>query len=265
MLTLDKNGYPKLYEDKIEFAIRQVESGNPFFNPATGKFSFSPAGAKIVAGENIFRGLTTAYRKILFDRVKAMRANQIGAKVVNGQVVVALMKNGRLLHTFNAEVEQKKSAGSNTSNETKGTGFQLTTQIRDQIIEIARESNAYGDALRKLIEQKTEGQISPGDLAAIENAVNQQRINDLVDYLHQQMRITYHKEKISDAVRISVGRGYKKKTFANLETEQIQEVVERLQAKGWLESQVQESVVDALPEKEKKKLNVVHKEAVQPK
>lgn len=256
MLVLDKEGYPVLTEDYLDLAITfsPVEKGRPGndYHDASGKFTFLPSGIKFLIGRNLIENESSVIKKQVADRATALKANQIGAKLINGKVHVVFLKNGRRLHSFTFIQKDRTKKEGKDPDPKNILGIDITPQIKDEVIEAAREIFLVGKDLEEYLKKISNNELSPSDIASLKNLVEQQRLNDLVSYLHNKMRKVYKGAKDTDTIRLSVGRGYLKKLFAMLERDQIQEVLTRLQARGWKESEIQSTVIEDLPPKHKK-------------
>ena len=264
MIELDDKGFPQIVKDDLELAIisRVAEGrpGNDFHNAATGEFTFSPTGVTVLAGEPLLKRLSKASKVRLAQYAKIAKPNQMIARETElGKVQVLFMRDGRHLAEFELELEPEK--GQKKPEDVLAKEFASSGELRDYIVDIARDLGLQGDVLIRFIEREAEGELSPGDLASIKNMVESVRMNDFIDYLHYQLRLHTGKEKIQDEIRMAVGRGYRKKLWRAFSVEQANEVLTRLQARGWQESVIQEFVVDTMPARLKKAINVPHKEA----
>lgn len=249
-MNLDSKGYPKL---ELAVAV-PTESGNPFHNAATGKFAFAPPGVTIVVGKNLVKEMPSNQRKLLFEKAKITNANQLGVTVDDeGNLVFNLFRDGRLLHKFAV------SQGGEDGN-AKETPSEPSEGERDTIIDAARETNLTGDKLKSFIEERLGVELSDAEFQLYEQQVVAQRINDLVDYLHTNLRRLEQGEKQTNKVRISTPRGYLRKTFASLDVDTARRVLDRLTARGWNSAVVQERVAEKLPKKLREELNVDYKE-----
>jgi len=258
-ITINDTGFPELKEDHLDLAIvskiAEGKPGNDYHAP-DGTFTFLPSGVKTIKGGGIIKALGSSQKKVIADRAVALRANQVGAKLVDGQAVVVILKDGRLLNSFSLAIQTKE--GSQDPNQK--AQLKITPEVKDQAVEAARDLNLAGDSLHNFLKEKLGESLSPGDLASLERLVIAQRLDDLVAYLHAKMRKLYEGAKDSDTIRIAVGRGYEKKVWTGLEEGDIRHVLDRLQARGWTEAQVQETVTDKLPTKYKEKFNQKYKE-----
>jgi len=267
MLKIDKAGFPRISEDKINFASVKVptESGNPFHNPFTGEFTFAPPGVKIFEGEDLFRDLSTSSRKVVFDRVALTQANQASARIINGNLHIVLLRDGRRLDSFGfppKEIQKEDAEARENNVQFPDSKLQITGEIRDAIMAAARDLDLVGGALIAFIEEQVGTKFSREQKKELLRLINEQRINDLIDYLHQNLRKQELNEKDQGKIRILTPRGYIRRTFARLDEIQVQEVLTRLQARGWLESVIQERVVAGLPQRFKNRFHVEAKELI---
>lgn len=264
-ITINSKGFPELREDHIDLAtISKVAEGRPGndFHDTKGKFTFTPAGVQVLRGGDLLKLLSESGKARLFKFSQMAKPNQLIATLVNGKVQVTLLTDGRRLASFPLSVDKKTTQQGKGNKDQAGQAGAPQGSVRDLIVDAARDLTLTGDALNAFVQKRGEAAgLSPGDIASLERQIRDQQINDLVDYLHQKMRQALKNETIKDSIRISVGRGYEKKVFSALDKDGAMQVLTRLQARGWLESQVQEIVTDTLPKRLKEELNVVHKES----
>lgn len=266
-IRLGQNGYPELYEDKVNLGTVSIDpdtkSGNPFHNPATGEFTFAPAGMQVLEGENLLKGLSTSTRKIFFNRSAVTKANQVVARIINGNLQIVLLRDGRKLDSFavapkSADIQKARAI------EAKGSpGAQLEQDaiIRDAAVDAVRQGIENADELHAFLRSRNIS-LSGGVFAQIQELMKGKRLDDLVDYLHQTLLKKHHKENQVDRVRISVGRGFLKRTFAGLDKGETQKVLERLQGRGWTENTLQGTIVTQFPPRLKKIFSVPEKEQI---
>jgi len=253
-IEIDSSGYPRLKEDKLDFGTVSVDadakSGNPFHDPATGKFTFAPAGMQIIVGEKLLKGLSTPTRKLFFQRSQITRANQVAARVIEGNLHIVLLRDGRRLDSF-AVAPQKGEKGKGTGGEDHPGVLGKPIEVTPVLEDIAREAarlGLEGDKLSKFLQEHGIS-ITGNALQQVEDIVTRKKLDDLVDYLHQALRKRFHKEDQIDRIRIAVGRGYLKKTFAKLDEAQTRIVIHRLQGRGWSEDIVQGAIVPQMPKR----------------
>jgi hypothetical protein len=253
-ITVDKKGFPRI---DLGVAV-PTKSGNAFHDKFTGKFSFAPPGVIILEGSDLIKNLSTSSRKVLFERAKVGRANQLSARIIEGKLHIVLLNNGKRVDSFalrptsEKKGEQAKS-GQDTSKLGKGVP-ELSDSERDNILEIARDLNLVGDKLKKRLEKIFEGQLSPGDKEVVKRMIDQQRIDDLVAYLHQNLLKKLKEDKSTSKVKILTPRGYLRKSFANIDEPTMKIILQRLQGKGWSEQELQDNVVKSLPARLKEHL-----------
>lgn len=264
MIELDENGYPQLIEDEMELAtISKVAEGRPGndFHDAGGKFTFAPTGVTVLGGNEILKRLDAASKVRLAQYAKIARPNQMIARETElGKVQAIFMRDGRHLAEFELSVEPEKGK-KNKPEDVLLKQFASSGELRDYIVDTARDLLLQGESLDNFIKRESHGELSPGDLMSIKNMVETARMNDFIDYLHYQLRLHTGKEKIQDEIRLAAGRGYRKKIWRAFSVEQAQEVLVRLQARGWTEADVQEFIVDSMPARLKKVINVPSKES----
>jgi hypothetical protein len=265
MTTLDQKGFPVLTIKDLELAtISKVAEGRPGndFHDRSGKFTFSPAGVKVLGGEQLLKRLDESSKIRLAQYAKIARPNQMIARETEiGKLKTIFMRDGRFIAEFELEMEPENGK-KNKPEDVLVKEFASSGELRDYIIDVARDLGLQGDSLENFIKRESrDAELSPGDLASIINMVESTRVNDFVDYLHYQLRVHTGKEKPKDELRMAAGRGYRKKLWRMLSVQQAQEVLTRLQARGWQEGDVQEFIIDTMPERLKKVINVPSKES----
>jgi hypothetical protein len=265
MFELDENGYPQLLKDAANLAvvsrIAEGRPGNDFHDSATGKFTYAPTGVNVLGGHNVLKRLSDASKTRLLEYSKIAKPNQLLAREIElGKAQIIFLRDGRHLAEFELELNVEKGK-KKAPEDILTKEFASSGELRDYIVDIARDLGLQGEVLEKFIKRESQGELSPGDLASIKNMVENVRMNDFVDYLHYQLRLHTGKEKPQDEIRVQAGRGYRKKLWRAFSVDQAQEVLVRLQARGWKEADVQEFIVDSMPGRLKTAINVPHKES----
>lgn len=230
--------YPILFAS----AVVPTESGNPFHDVTTGRFSFAPPGVNVISGRQFLRQIDTNSRKKLFARAKLTGANQLAVKEKDGQIIFVLFKDGRALSTFS--FPQVGQEGQKAPAQIPQTGA-----LRDALIDAARNPSLTGDRLESFLTGRLGDAFDPSEFGVYEKMIDELRLNDLLDYLHQNLRRKLHGEKQTDKIRISTPRGYLAKTFAWLDEEKTRLVLDRLRARGWSENDIQENVINQFPKR----------------
>lgn len=255
MPALDSKGYPILLATKVA----STKSGNPFHNSATGEFSFAPAGVQILKGGELLKLLSAPSRKTLGDRIKLSGANQLAAQIIEGKLHIVLLINGKRIHSF--AILPKTDAQKAKEGEGKNqAGIEITPVIKDAMIEAARNLGLEDDQIIKFIQDKTGAIIGEEQKQAILDGVQDQRIQDLVDYLDQQLKTRVEGAPQNDAlVKISVGRGYLRKTFSRLDEATTKIVLDRLSGRGWNTPVIQATIVTKFPKRLKDTFEIENK------
>lgn len=254
-IDIDKKGFPRLKEDSLELGtiISPIKSGTGRGNSAhdsfSGRFTFLPPGVQILEGMELAKGLSSATAQLFRDRAKATSANQAVLRVVNGNLHFVLLKNGKKMNSFAIQPEDVR----------KGVKQEQPARLTDQesiaIIKLARNLGLSGEKLKNRINEMFTG-IAPDQIQQIEHEVDRQRILDLVMYLDQRLRIELKGEKITDEeIRIGVGRGFMRRSFATIEKPQLLDIIQKLEGLGWSTDQVNKGLVGKVPKRLKESLN----------
>lgn len=245
-ITLDDKGFPLLL-GPIQVPTK---SGNPFHNPASGEFSYAPTGVQVLKGQNLLKLLSANSRKQLADRVALGKANQLAAELVDGKLYIVLLRDGKRVHSFSI-LPQKQKTNQRIKND---------PIVRDSVIEAARNLGLSDDQIIAFIEEQSGIKFEEDQREEILDTVKEQRLDDLVAYLHYQLQTRTGKIEKSDSIlRIAVGRGFFRRVFSSLDEAQTQIVLQRLQAKGWDDEVLQASVITKLPKRLKKLFEIEDK------
>lgn len=248
MITLDKKGYPVL---KLGVAV-PTESGNPFHDTFSGKFSFAPPGVKIVVGTQIVKNLSPANRRILFDAAKKTKANQMGVSLVKGKLQFTLFRNGVLLTRFTLADDTAEVGGRQGGEDSSPLGGLTapTGAWRDAVVDAARETSLEGDALKNFFEEKLNMKLDERTVTRLAELVDEQRINDISDYLNSYLS----DDSSTNKIRISAPRGFVRKAFASLEVHVIQEIFARLRQRGWSDEILNDKVAVQFSKEKRNKI-----------
>lgn len=256
---IDKNSFPRLEPDlNLGVIISPITSGtgrgNSAHDSGTGRFTFLPKGVNIVIGQDLAQGLTTQTAKLFREKAAAVGANQAALRVINGNLHVVLLVDGKRMASFQVEPKDKR-ANKNNPNDPNVPGDigaptpELSTEEKDFVIKLARNLGITGEKIAEKLKEQFKG-ISPPQIQQLEQLINTQRIDDLVHYLDTRLRIEVHHEKIDDAqIRIAVGRGFLRRSFAAMDEDAIRIVIQRLQGLGWSQDELTQGVHGKLPKR----------------
>lgn len=248
MITKDAVGFPVLTDEEINLGSSYVpiapgRPGNDFHNPATGKFTYSPPGVNVVAGQELLKQLSSASRKALFTRVSTAQANSMGAVAQpDGSIKIVLFKDGRKLGSFGLQPQPTKEATAKPSGAVPAGDL----AAQDKILLAARNTELTGQKLRDFI-KKQNSNLSDSDITNIYNRIIDQRVTDLIMYVHQNLLSKVNEDKQSKTVRIRTPRGYLRRSFANIDVPTARKILTRLGSLGWSEEILQDKVVKGMP------------------
>lgn len=252
-IQIDKNGFPTVLPDKtnlgVIFSPTKTGQGNPAHDSFSGKFSFLPAGVHVLKGGDLLKSLSTSTRKIFFQRAQITRANQVSAQIVNGRLHIVLLNDGRRLDSFAVapQGDAAQVAAQQARSDAAGAPLTGSPVIRDAIVDAARDG-LEGKELQEFL-QKRGIDISGGQINQILEAIDQQKKNDVVDYLNQLLRKQVHQENQIDRVRLSVGRGFLRQVFSKYSEDEIKGILDRLSARGWSQDVISSNVISKLPKR----------------
>jgi hypothetical protein len=229
---------------KLGIAV-PTQSGNPFHDVFSGKFTYAPPGVNIIIGKQIVKDLQPSAGKILAEAARKVKPNQMSAVIEDGMIVFNLFRDGRLLTSFSVPQESsgegekgKKPPAQDDKSLDKGLPVG-TGAFRDAVVDAARETSLEGDALKSFFEEKLGIKLDERQVTRLAELVDEQRINDLSDYLNIYLR----EGSNTNALRISAPRGFVRKAFANLEIDVIHDVFARLRARGWSDEILNDKIV----------------------
>lgn len=253
MFGIDSKGYPIVYPDRVDLGITIVPTktggGNPSHDSFSGKFSFLPGGVVAIRGEDLLKGLSSPQRKVLFQRAQISKANQVAARIINGKLYIVLLSNGRRIDSFSLSNPADSAQTGTPQTPPGGAGAPAigSPVVRDALVDAAR-GGLEGKQLTQFLEKRGI-QIPPGGMAQFMQLIDEQRKNDLVDYLDQQLRKQTHQSDQIDRVRISVGRGYLRQVFSRYKPDEIKVILQRLEGRGWSEDVIHSNVISKLPKR----------------
>ena len=222
-----------------------VESGNPFRDPRTGKFSFGIPGVRFYAGLALFKNLPKGTKDLITQRILAFGGNVVGLRQTGDKVNVVVLKDGRLLGKFSVDVNsQVVRTEQETSEQEPQTNF--SGQEKDAIVDAARDLDLNDRLLQKFLSDRLSIEIDEQLLSELASQVESQRVDDLISYLDSNM-VRKSEDSNARMVRIRAPRGYLRKIFSILDENQVSDIIDRLKAKGWDDSQVNSEIVEKLP------------------
>jgi hypothetical protein len=246
-ITTDENGYPLL------LATQRVatKSGNPYHSSLTGEFTNAPAGVLVLKGENLLKLLSPGTKKILADRAKIGKANQLAAEIIDGKLHIVLLRDGKRVHSFSVK---PKTQGSNER-------VKVTPVIKDALIENARNLGLSDEQIIKNLQEISGVEFSDEQREEILELIKEQRLEDTIAYLHYQLQVRTKERPQDDAIlRIAVGRGYFRRVFSQYDEAQTKIILDRLRAKGWGDEILQAAVITKFPKRLKEVFTIEHKQ-----
>jgi len=228
-----------------------VESGNPYRDPNTGKFSFGIPGVRFYAGLALFKNLPKGTKDLVTQKILAFGGNVVGLRQTGDKVNVVVLKDGRLLGKFSVDINsQVVKTEENSAQKEVQTNF--SSQEKDAIIDAARDLDLNDQLLKNFLSERLSIEIDEQLLTQLASQVESQRIDDLISYLDSNM-VRKSEESNSRMVRIRAPRGYLRKIFSLLDENQVSDIIQRLEAKGWQQDQVNSEIIENLPSRLKNK------------
>lgn len=127
----------------------------------------------------------------------------------------------------------------------------------DAVREAAREFEQFdvGDA-EDFLKGKTNRTLTAVELQQFVLDVQDQRLNDIVDVLDQNLKRGLGKNRRARRfVRVQAPRGFTRKTLVGFEDQSIQKVADRLRAKGWTDDELRKGLVNRFSGDRRNKLS----------
>lgn len=283
VLELDKDGYPvmKDQDDGIYLAnaklnktqstasgVKRIgKSGNPWYDPSTGRFANGPAGVKVLQGGQFLKNLVNSAKQqvsLLSSRVSADSISAVQGS--NGQVNVTYYKNGTAVGTASYPTTDTKKDQATASEDIApaepvssvppGVDPEQWARRQDAVRTAAREFSAQKDGdIREWLQGKTSRELSEEEIQVFVEDVKMQRLSDLVDALDNSIRKGIPQlVRGRGVVRVVPPRGYIKKTLHNLDDHEIAQIHMRLRARGLSEKDLETGLINRFPEERRVQL-----------
>lgn len=280
-VELDENGYPVLRDREPELialanaklnktvshvsgAKRTSDSGNPWFDPRTGRFANGPPGVTVKEGGALMRNLLNDAKRYISEQTANLQADAISAVPgQNGQVQITVWKDGEALIQFNAATRETapeqaaKEEAPATNTIPEGIETDEWHRRMDAVRDAAREfdSMSLQDA-KEFLQGKTARELTQSELEAFLHDVHMHKLSDLVDVLDNTIRKSVaDKFRARRTVRVVPPRGWVKRTLAALEDEDIAILHSRLTTRGFSEEELDKYLIGRYPEERRAKLD----------
>jgi hypothetical protein len=278
-LELDERGFPFLrdVEATLELAsarlnksrsavagtTRQTESGNPWFDPTTGRFANGPAGVTVKLGGALLRNLLNASKRAIDARVLASGANGISAiPGDNGMVSITLYIDNTAIATFDVPSKEAEPATTELPQEPDPSEPEPPSSVPpgvdpeewgrrlDAVREAAREFDPQAEEdLREFLKGRTRRELSEKEIEKFMEDVKRARLSDLVDVLDTSIRRRIAKRaRGRRMVRVVPPRGYLRRTLAHLEDQDVAELHRRLEARGFSPEELESHLINRYPD-----------------
>lgn len=267
VILKDESGFPYLVDEQILLGVkddrrprpvgtgltRGSASGNPFFDPRTGKFGFAPPTTSIRAGGAVLRTLSAAGRKEVAQRAASVKADAVAAFATEKGVKVTLLRNGRPVDDVLLPRERLRSANLPT---VQGSPEELRRRM-DAVRDAAREFDRFGEGdVKEFLKGRTLRDLSPAEIEMFVADVTEQRLSDLVDILDQRLRKKglgrFKRDRRT--VQINVPKGFARKSLHGLLDEEVSDLAIRLRAKGWSDDDLVRELIGRFHERRRPRL-----------
>lgn len=286
-IDTDEHGFPILLATKAPgqvaaqpdpsgvVAFRGAASGNPNFDPATGRFGGQKTGAQGGTGDASLPDVSNQY--ISFVRQQFPDATSWAAYPSGTNATIKFFdKDGNTLTVFDVPSQNADQATLDQfQNEKLGPETAAAEQERVAALgrlgipqgvtpdEWEKRISAVRDAAREMDDMSEgdakdflagrAGDVSKVDVAQFLKDVREQRIDDLTDILDQQLRGTVDQMKRSRrTVRLVAPRGWTKRVFAGLNDEEVVKLLVRLEGKGWDPKDLTDNIISRVQNEERR-------------
>jgi hypothetical protein len=288
-VDLDKNGMPILVDvdHEIHFAnakfnksrssasgtTRASESGNPWYDPSTGRFANGPAGVKVLGGGELLKKLLNSSKAYISVQAKRLGADSMtAAPGSNGRIKITIYKGGKELLVFNvtttdadpASVQKTEAAPRETSpaQERKRRGIPENvdpdewSRRMDQVRNAAREFDPQElEDIKEWLTGKTNRDLSEEEIQDFLHDVKRQRLSDLVDVLDNSIRRRVAiRARGRRTVRVVPPKGWVRRTMQGLEDNDVVELHRRLRSRGFSEEELEAHLINRYPDDRKEKI-----------
>jgi hypothetical protein len=126
---------------------------------------------------------------------------------------------------------------------------QFSGYEKDVIVDAARNIDLTDSKLEEFLSENLEIEITPEIMTQLVAQVESQRIDDLISYLNSNMMRKDESMDDSKSVRIRTPRGYLRKIFSIVNDDQIVDIIDRLEAKGWSKERLDQEVISQMPKR----------------
>jgi hypothetical protein len=283
-LSVDQNGNPVISDLELHLAsakynkssssavgaTRNTESGNPWYDPTTGRFANGPAGVSVRAGGALLKNLLNNAKRYISSLASRTGADAISARPgKNGLVIVSLYLDGQLITEFSVPSAKSNPADDEARN--PGPIGQPTNKVGGRPVNVgkeewARRMDAVRSAarefepqemedIREWLQGKTNKELTEDEIKQFLADVREARVDDLVDILDTSIRRREALRKRGRRqVKVVPPRGWVRRTLANLEDNEIVELHRRLGSRGFSEEELEKHLINRYGEERREKL-----------
>ncbi len=277
-LVLDVHGNPVLVDNEHLFfasaklnksrspvpgVTRHTTSGNPWFDPVTGRFANGPPGVRVKAGGALMKGLLNTAKQFLNNVAAQIGADAITAVVgEDGHLEITLYKGEAAVVTYTLPTENTAPDKANISAEQHeqpaardepltsvppGVDPEEWARRLDAVRAAARTFDPMElDEIKEWLTGRTDRELGPNELNEFMKDVRRHRLSDLVDVLDQSIK----RRKIlgQRTVKVVPPRGWLRRSLAYLEDTEIAELHRRLRARGFSQEDLESHLINRYPD-----------------
>ncbi len=286
-VELDEKGFPVLRDKEDHFlslanarfnksqssvagTTRQTSSGNPWFDPSSGRFANGPAGVTIKGGGALLRNLLNSSRALISQRISIIGADGMAATPgEDGRITILLYKGDLVVARFavpTKSVAVDKINDPEAENEPllpssmpEGVNPEEWARRMDAIRDAAREFDDVGlEDLREWLKGRTTRDLEENELEEFLKDIRRQRLSDLLDVLENSIRRAMPlRGRNRRTVRVAAPRGWSRRTLTGLNDDEVAELFRRLESRGFTSDELDSHLLKRFPDIRRDKLRAL--------
>lgn len=260
-------------QSAVAGTTRNTESGNPWYDPTTGRFANGPAGVSVRAGGALMRNLLNSSKRYISNVAARTKADAIAAAPgKNGMVIISLYLQGTLITQFSvpssatnpSDDEARNPGPIGKETDTIGAVGGVPQNVNkaewrrrmDAVRAAAREFEPQEmEDIREWLQGKTNKDLTEDEIKNFLADVRAARVDDLVDILDTSIRRRVAiRKRGRRTVRVIPPRGWVRRTLANLMDDEIVELHRRLKSRGFSDDELEQHLINRYGEDRRAKL-----------
>lgn len=246
-------------QSSVQGTTRSTNSGNPWFDPSSGRFANGPTGVTIKGGQGLLKNLLNSSKQLISQRVKLLGADGMGAIASkNGNVIIVLYKGDTVIARFEVAAQSTPPKDIKQGHPEPDKPTSIPPQVNsdewnrrmDVVRSAAREFDEQSlEDVREFLKGKTKRELSENELEEFLEDMKRQRVSDLIDVLDQSIRRGLAlRQRGKRTVKVVPPKGWARRSLAGLSNMDIAEIHRRLQARGLSEEELDSHLIKRFPE-----------------